>query len=75
MKELKAELKKRNLKISGNKKTLQVRLQKVVKNNAPIGPPVSASVPVSKEDEGTRYPQDYYRAHTGKYCILNLHKS
>ena len=48
IKELKAEPKKQNLKISGNKQTLQVRLQEAVKNNVPIGTPVSASVPVSK---------------------------
>ena len=42
MKELKAELKKQNLNISGNKQTIQFRLQESVKNNVPIGPPVSA---------------------------------
>ena len=54
IKELKAEPKKQNLKISGNKQTLQVRLQEAVKNNVPIGTPVSASVPVSKEEEGNK---------------------
>ena len=54
MKELKAELKRQNLKIIGNKQTLQVRLQEAVKNNVPIFPPVSASFPVSKEDKGNK---------------------
>ena len=54
MKELKTELKKRKLNISGNKQALQFRLQEAFKNNVPIGPPVSASVPVSKEDEGNK---------------------
>ena len=40
MKELKTELKKRKLKISGNKQALQFRLQEAFKNNVPIGPPV-----------------------------------
>ena len=55
-KELKAELKKQNLKISGNKQTLQVRLLEAVKNNATIGTTVSASVPVSKEYKGNKIP-------------------
>ena len=56
IKELKAEPKKQNLKISGNKQTLQVRLQEAVKNNVPIGTPVSDSVTVSKEDKGNKTP-------------------
>ena len=64
MKELNAELKKRNLNISGNKQTLQFRLQEAVKNNVPVGPPISASVPVIKEEKvkkiSTGFPPGAY---------------
>ena len=56
VKELKAEPNKRNLEISGNKQTLQVRLQESVKNNVPIFPPVSDSVPFSKEGGCNKIP-------------------
>ena len=70
MKGLKAELKKQNLNICGKKQTLQFRLQEAVKNNVPIGPPVSDSVPVSKEDEVNKIPTGFL---PGAYCKV-LHR-
>ena len=72
MNELKAELKKQNLNISGNKQTLQVRIQEAVKNNFPIGSPVSASVIASKEDEGNKILTGFP---PGAYCKLLNHES
>ena len=70
-KEMKSELKKRNLKISGNKQTLQVRLQNAVKNIVLMGPSISASVPVSKGDEGKKIPTVFP---TGAYWKVLYHE-
>ena len=75
MKELKAELKKRNLKISGNKQTLQVRLQESVKNDFPIDILYQIQSQSGRKTKEIRYPQYSHRAHTGKYFIMNLYKS